>query len=46
MKSQQTEIMNSEVTGDTRPTPQGKWVIGGGKRYLANVDYRAKKCKK
>ena len=30
MKSQQIEIMDSEVTGDPRPVPEGKWVIGGG----------------
>ena len=30
MKSQQIEIMDSEVTGDSRPAPEGKWVIGGG----------------
>ena len=22
--------MNSEVTGDPRPAPEGKWVIGSG----------------
>ena len=32
MKSQQIEIMDSEVTGNPRPSPKGKWVIGGGKR--------------
>ena len=30
MKSQQIEIMDSEVTGDPRPAPKGKWVIDGG----------------
>ena len=30
MKSQQIEIMNSAVTGDPRPAPEGKWVIGSG----------------
>ena len=30
MKSQQIETMDSEVTGDPRPAPEGKWVIGGG----------------
>ena len=30
MKSQQIEIMDSKVTGDPRPTREGKWVIGGG----------------
>ena len=30
MRSQQIEIMDSEVTGDPRPAPEGKWVIGGG----------------
>ena len=30
MKSQQIEIMNSEVTGDPRLAPEGKWVVGGG----------------
>ena len=30
MKSQQIEIMDNEVTGDSRPAPKGKWVIGGG----------------
>ena len=29
-KSQQIEIMDSKVTGDPRPTREGKWVIGGG----------------
>ena len=29
MKRQQIEIMESEVTGDPRPAPEGKWVIGG-----------------
>ena len=29
MKSQQIEIMDSEVTGNPRPAPEGKWVIGG-----------------
>ena len=23
--------MDSEVTGDPRPVPEGKWVIGGGR---------------
>ena len=30
MKSQQKEIMGCEVTGDPRPNPEEKWVIGGG----------------
>ena len=30
MKSQQIEIMDSEVAGDSRPAPEEKWVIGGG----------------
>ena len=30
MKSHQIEIMDSDVTGDPRPAPEGKWVIGGG----------------
>ena len=30
MKNQQTEIMESEVTGDPRPVPEGKQVISGG----------------
>ena len=31
MKSQQVGgIMDSEVTDDPRPAPEGKWVIGGG----------------
>ena len=30
MKSQQIEIMDSELTGDPRPAPDGKWLIGGG----------------
>ena len=30
MKSQQIEIMDSEVTGYPRLAPEGKWVIGGG----------------
>ena len=30
MKNKQIEIMDSEVTGDPRPAPKGKWVIGGG----------------
>ena len=30
MKSQLIEIKDSEVTGDSRPAPKGKWVIGGG----------------
>ena len=29
MKSQQIEIIDSEVTGDPRPAPEGKWIIGG-----------------
>ena len=29
MKSQQIEIMDSEVTGDPRPAAEGKWVLGG-----------------
>ena len=28
MKSQQIEIMDSEVTGNPRPAPEGKWVTG------------------
>ena len=28
MTSQQIEIMDSEVTCDPRPAPEGKWVIG------------------
>ena len=28
MKGQQIEIMDSEITGDPRPAPEGKWVIG------------------
>ena len=28
MKRQQIEIMDSEVTGDPRPAPEGKWVTG------------------
>ena len=35
MNSQQTEIMDSEVTGDPRPTHEGKYnhglIFGGGK---------------
>ena len=30
MKSQRVEIMDSEVTGDPRTAPKGRWVIGGG----------------
>ena len=30
MKSQQIEIMDSEVTADPRPTPEGKLPIGTG----------------
>ena len=30
MKSQHIEIMHSEVTGDIKPAPKGKWVIDGG----------------
>ena len=30
MKSQQIEIMDSEVTGNPSPAPEGKWVIGVG----------------
>ena len=30
MKSQQIEIMDSEVTADPRPTPEGKLAIGTG----------------
>ena len=30
MKSQQIEIMDSEVTGDPRPATKRKWVTGGG----------------
>ena len=30
MKSQRIGIMDSEVTGDPRPAPKGRWVIGGG----------------
>ena len=30
MKSQPIEIMDSEVTGDVKPAPEGKWVIGSG----------------
>ena len=30
MKSQRIEIMDSEVTGDPRTAPKGRWVIGGG----------------
>ena len=30
MKNQQIQIMDSEVTGDPRPAPEGKWVIGCG----------------
>ena len=30
MKRQQIEIMDSEVTGNPRPAPEAKWVIGGG----------------
>ena len=30
MKSQQIEIIDSEVTGDPRPAREGKWVISGG----------------
>ena len=30
MKSQQIEIMDVEVTGNPRPAPEGKCVIGGG----------------
>ena len=30
MKSQQIEIMDSEVTGAPSPAPEEKWVIGGG----------------
>ena len=30
MKSQQIEIMDSEVTGNSRPAPERKCVIGGG----------------
>ena len=30
MKRQQIEIMDSEVTGDPRPAPEEKCVIGGG----------------
>ena len=30
MKSQQIEILDGEVTGDLRPAPEGKLVIGGG----------------
>ena len=27
MKSQQIEIMDSEVTGDPRPAPEGNWLL-------------------
>ena len=30
MKPQQIEVMNSGVTDDPRPAPEGKWVIDGG----------------
>ena len=30
MKSQQIVIKDSEVTGNPRPAPERKWVIGGG----------------
>ena len=30
MKSQQIKIMDSEVTGNPRPSLEGKWVIGSG----------------
>ena len=30
MKSQQTEIMDSEVNCDPRPAPEGKYVTAGG----------------
>ena len=30
MKRQQIEITESEVIGDPRPAPEGKWVFGGG----------------
>ena len=37
---QQIEIMDSEVTGNPRPAPEGKWVIGSGIDWyrLAVVD--------
>ena len=39
MKSQQIEIMDSEVTGDGTPAPIGKWFIGCG----FNIDYMGQK---
>ena len=30
MKNQQMEIVDREVTGDPRPAPEGKQVIGNG----------------
>ena len=38
MKSQLIEIMDSEITGDLRPAPEGKWAIGGG--IEINCKYR------
>ena len=42
-KSQQIEIMDSEVTGDPRPAPEGNWLLVVVWRYLANIDYIGRK---
>ena len=46
MKSQQIEIMDSEVTGHPRPAPEGKWVVGGGIEIPCKYRLWAEKCKK
>ena len=47
MRSQQIKIMNSEVTGDPRPSPEGKWAIGNGIqipcKYILNGPKSVKK---
>ena len=47
MKSQHIEIMDSEVTDDSRATPEEKWVIGDGIDIPCKYRlYGPKKCKK
>ena len=37
MKSHQIEIMDSELTAAPRPTPETKWIIGGGIEIIFEV---------